>query len=107
MTYSTVFPPTEKETRTMTSTDSTIPFIGDRIISHDTLAELEGVAFEAEGDPAVTFEAVNLITRTETELWVLAGMLARRGMYRHAQAVAETAEERHSEADRYLQELHR
>ena len=63
---------------------SIIPFIGDRGLSHDALADLERVAFETEGDPAIIFEPANLVTRTETELWCLAGMLARRGMMPHS-----------------------
>jgi hypothetical protein len=38
-------------------------------------------------------------------LWVLAGMLARRGIYKHAHAVAEHAAERHSATEQYRQEL--
>jgi hypothetical protein len=73
--------------------------------SHDNLADLERVAFETEGDPAITFEPANLVTRTETELWCLVGMLFRRGLYGHARVVAENAAERHSIAKLYRQEL--
>jgi hypothetical protein len=85
--------------------DPVIPFIGDRGLSHDALADLERVAFATEGDPATAFEPADFVTRTETEMWVLAGMLARRGLYQHAHAVAEIAAEWHSATEQYLQEL--
>jgi hypothetical protein len=58
------------------------------------------LAFEAEGDPAVTFEPVNLVTRTTSELWILVGLLVGRGMIEHALAVAKCAAARRSATDR-------
>jgi hypothetical protein len=85
--------------------DSTLPFLGGRVISHDNLADLERVACEAEADPTITFEAADLVTRTTSELWCLSGMLTARGMFEHARAVAKIAVERRSASEEYLQEL--
>ena len=84
-----------------------LPFIADRGLSHANLEELELVAFETEGDPATALDPADFVTRTEAELWCLAGMLARRGLYQHAHAVAEIAAERHAATKQYLQELRR
>jgi hypothetical protein len=86
------------------SSDSTIPFIAHRDLSRDTLEDLEQVAAEAEGDPALTFEPVNFVIRTTSELWCLAGMLTARGMFEHARAVAKIAAERRSATEEYLRD---
>jgi hypothetical protein len=88
-----------------TNDNSSLPFIADRVISHDNLADLERVACEAEVDPTITFEAADLVTRTTSELWCLSGMLTARGMSEHARAVAKIAAERRRASEEYIQEL--
>ena len=89
------------------SSDPTIPSLAGRVIDHDTLSNLERIAFETDGEPDILFEPVNLLAYTTAELWVFAGMLDRRGPYRHAHVVAEHASERHSATEQYRQELRR